>query len=479
MKDLLVRAGLGVALGLLALTANAQEVQWQAVGSPPASPSADEVPWRSVRGQAPAEAETIAAPKDSKPSRLPDFSRTEGGPPAAACPTFAAPVKIPFQGSPEVKLERDWLADMPFANSGTGGRVWVRAEYLLWGVKNDQLPILATTSSPQDRGFLGQPTTRVLFGGQGVPNQLQSGFRVNGGVWLDECQTCGIDFGYFNLGRAGYDRTLSSDQYPVLSRPFFAVNPSLNREFAEQVAFPGVSTGTLNINGSTGLWGAQANLREVLCCNCCSRWELFAGFRYLNLDEDINITEIIVQGPNNPLGNPTGTLAVVNDHFSTRNQFYGPQIGAGYERKLGRFFLGATGQVALGVTHQTLTIEGSQRLTPPGGAPSFFTGGLLTTPSNIGRFESDRFSVVPEITLTAGYQLTRRLRVFGGYNFLYWSNVIRPGDQIDRVVDVTLVPNSSSTPAGVPFSGQLRPRVLFTQTDFWAQGLNLGLQYNW
>ena len=63
--------------------------------------------------------------------------------------------------------------------------------------------------------------------------------------------------------------------------------------------------------------------------------------------------------------------------------------------------------------------------------------------------------------MNLGYWLTDNLRAYVGYNFLYWTNVIRPGDQIDHVVDLSFVPNSPALPP----SGQLRPAPLFKQTD--------------
>ena len=38
--------------------------------------------------------------------------------------------------------------------------------------------------------------------------------------------------------------------------------------------------------------------------------------------------------------------------------------------------------------------------------------------------------------MTLGYQLTETVRLYAGYNFLYWTNVARPGAQIDRNLDV-------------------------------------------
>jgi hypothetical protein len=61
-----------------------------------------------------------------------------------------------------------------------------------------------------------------------------------------------------------------------------------------------------------------------------------------------------------------------------------------------------------------------------------------------------------------------------GYNFLYVSSVIRPGDQVDRVLDITQIPNFPVP--GVQPTALGRPTVLFKETDFWAQGINLGLE---
>jgi hypothetical protein len=107
-------------------------------------------------------------------------------------------------------------------------------------------------------------------------------------------------------------------------------------------------------------------------------------------------------------------------------------------------------------------------------------GGVLALPNaNIGQYSRDVFSVVPEIGVTLGYQVTSRWRATLGYNFLYWSNLIRPGDQIDTTIDVTRVPrflppNSNVQPVFPP-----RPTVLFASTDFWAQGISFGAEYRW
>src|SRR5205823_3226983 len=120
------------------------------------------------------------------------------------------------------------------------------------------------------------------------------------------------------------------------------------------------------------------------------------------------------------------------------------------------------GKLALGVTHQEINISGGQSLTNAAGTAQAL-GGLLALNSNIGDFSRDRFSVVPELGVNVGYNLTPNLRAFCGYNFLYWSSVVRPGDQIDRGLDITRPPNfaglQNRIEAVQPLVNQVRPAV--------------------
>ena len=76
--------------------------------------------------------------------------------------------------------------------------------------------------------------------------------------------------------------------------------------------------------------------------------------------------------------------------------------------------------------------------------------------------------------MQVGYQLTPHVRTFVGYNCLYWTNTLRPGDQIDRVVDLSFVPNFA---AGGTVAN--RPLPTFRQADVWAQGVQFGVEARW
>src|SRR5262249_16222369 len=150
--------------------------------------------------------------------------------------------------------------------------------------------------------------------------------------------------------------------------------------------------------------------------------------------------------------------------FATRNQFTGLQLGTDVELRKGPCFLDLRLKVALGDVHEVVTINGSQAITPPGGGTTLFRGGLLALPSNIARFSQDRFAVLPELGINLGWAVTSRLRLFVGYDLLYLSNVLRPADQIDRVLDVTQIPNANF--GGTRPTGVGRPAVLFRENDF-------------
>lgn len=377
-------------------------------------------------------------------------------------------------------------------------RFYFEGEYLLWFTKLMKAPALVTTapppttSPPPSFGFLGQPGTTILYGGGAIGDSFHQGARFTTGVWLDDCQTCGVEARYFFLGESIQRFHADSNAFAILTRPFFRQNPPNPQESGQIVSFPPGFTfgnetaipdvqGAIDIQTLTSLWGIEFNAKECLCrCGArCGgyRVDLFAGFRYLDLQDRLAIQENLLVGQNDPVVAP-GTTAVVNDKFSSHNQFYGGQVGFRSEYHYDNLFAELRGSVAIGGTAQTLVVDGSQFVTPPGQPTQIFPGGLLAVSSNIGRHTRGAFSVVPEITLNAGYQVTPGLRFFVGYDFLLWTRVMRASEQIDRSIDVNLVPNL--VPPGVfgPVFPE-RPAVFLRQNDFWAQGVQVGLQARW
>ncbi len=349
-----------------------------------------------------------------------------------------------------------------------------KADNLLWWIKGTSTPVLATTGpAVPGGGTLGQPGTSVLFGGSNVHLNEFNGGRFTLGYWCDDCKTKGIEFTYFFIGQRTNVFSANSGQFPVITRPFFNLNRGV--EDVEITASPGQANGVLTISNSHRLWGAETNFRCNYCSGCWYRVDLLAGFRFLELTDDLNITERISFVPGATV-QPAGTQVLVSDRFGTRNQFYGGQVGTNIEMRHGRWTLDLLSKVALGSTHQVVNIQGDQTIKTPTGNVTTFQGGLLALPSNSGRFTRDRFSVVPEWGATIGYNVTDQLRLTVGYSFIYWSDVVRPSDQIDRGLNVQQIPNG---PGGPTLVGPNRPISPFRSTDFWAQGLNFGIDYKY
>jgi hypothetical protein len=169
-----------------------------------------------------------------------------------------------------------------------------------------------------------------------------------------------------------------------------------------------------------------------------------------------------------------GSKVSLQDDFRTVNRFDGGQVGLEAGGQWDRLTLDCRGQVALGSMHQVADVNGAAlRLKPDGALILLPPGGLYALRSNSGRHQQDELAWLPEARLTVGWQLTCHCQVSAGYSFLWVSRVARAGEQIDPVVNVTEFPIRSGNG---PLVGPARPAFGFNQTDFWAQGLNVGLE---
>lgn len=350
-------------------------------------------------------------------------------------------------------------------------RFWVRGEYLFWRMKGVTPTALVTTGPASSFGELGGQGTVVLVPQGGLLNDGMSGGRVSAGVVLDECRGLALDASYFILDRNQTGAFFGPDAFPVITRPFFSLNEGAER--SEAINFPGLVSGGLTFSATSAFSGGDVNLRKLAWCSCWGRVDLVAGFRYANLRDGLSVLEAGQADPS--LEVVGGATNFINDRFATDNKFYGFQVGSVAEFRWKRLFAELTGKVAFGASHQEVNINGSQLLTLPGGAPTPFAGGLLALGSNSGRRDRDEFAWLPELGINVGFCLGDHCRVFAGYNFLYWSNVLRAADQIDRVLDVNQIPNFG-TGAAVSTT---RPIVPFRDTDFWAKGLTGGVQLRW
>ena len=79
---------------------------------------------------------------------------------------------------------------------------------------------------------------------------------------------------------------------------------------------------------------------------------------------------------------------------------------------------------------------------------------------------------VPEVALSVNRRLTDHLDFSLGYSFMYWSEAVLAGDQIDTTIDGGLL-------QGGPGNGIRRPAFNFRETDFYLHAMTFGLNYRY
>jgi hypothetical protein len=319
-------------------------------------------------------------------------------------------------------------------------------------------------SEGANAGGLGQPGTVNLnsplnYGASG-------GIRLYAGGWFERSHTFGINgsltfLGQNSSGFAAWDGSGSGNA--VLNEPVAGA------PFSTQVSFPGVETGGVSVSTTSRFTGADINALLNLVRSGGWTINVMGGFRYYELNETVSIvgnstlfqTTIYTDNFGNVLAvAPPGSGVTTIDTFGTHNYFYGGQLGAEFKYQLNRWSFGAMTKLALGDMHQVVNVNGTTNVYPVNNFPVALGGGNYATIQS-GRYSQDRFAVAPEITLNVGYQFTPWLRGNIGYNFIYLSNVVRPGNQIDNT-----------------FDGVVHPSVPMANSSFWAQGLNFSLVFS-
>ena len=69
--------------------------------------------------------------------------------------------------------------------------------------------------------------------------------------------------------------------------------------------------------------------------------------------------------------------------------------------------------------------------------------------------------------------------VYAGYSALYWNQVVRPGNQMDRGINLSQNQNPSFNTAGGGLVGPALPAPQFNRSDFWAQGGTFGVEFQY
>lgn len=372
--------------------------------------------------------------------------------------------------------KRECLRD---CHMGPENCYWGGADYLQWWVKKGSIPVDLVTTGVT--GIPGDPGTTTLLGNAPLDYESFSGVRADLGRWLGERHVWGVEVGGFVLFEKTVNQSVSTDGagFPALFRPVVDVGtnpPVTSTPLAIIIGAPGIAAGSFDLSSSSELWGAEGHLVRNLAATPEFSADLLLGVRYLNLREDLVLSQHSTALGGNVLLPASGATSVaIEDRFLAFNHFYGGQVGGRFEYRYGPFALGAVGTVALGPNHEQLDVSGSTVGT--GGNPPlvvFPTGVLAVNGANVGRAGTNWFTVVPEVRVELTVQVTRGVLAHVGYDFLYVQSVVRPGDQLNNNVNFTTL--SPLSPFFGFVGGPAAPPAPFNRTDFWAQGAHAGLE---
>ncbi len=408
-------------------------------------------------------------------------------------------------------------------------RIYGSSDFLVWKIKSGSVPGLVSTvpvgviSTTTTTTFLSpitglvvsqmnNPTTVApltiqsaasLASGDKLDVGDQFGGRFTVGMWLDPEQNLGIEgTGFFITRRtAGFQSGTgnTTDQTVIAlgtSSEFFLTTPTVGGSTSINLGSGTSGTGaptlfqtftiaavrqaTSNVqgSGSTGMWGAELNAR-------CTSPSLGAvsglfGFRYLNFHEDLTLTDSfqLFQPQQFPDASNTTTLPTnfsytTADTIRTSNQFYGGQIGVDLDMYVGKFTIDLVAKAALGVMHETVNVFGVNSNSQTGGV--VMPGGLLSSAADQGNHTQDKIAFVPEINVKLGYLILPYLRFYVGYDCLYLSSVVRPGEQTGLSTS-TIQANVGGTNSQISVN---QPGFRFKANDLVVNGINFGMEFRY
>jgi hypothetical protein len=357
------------------------------------------------------------------------------------------------------------------------GRVKAEAEYLYWWTKHSPKTVPLVTTGPvvaNRTPVLGQPGVSIVLGDEEIKMPPRSGGRFTLSYGFGHNQIFSTEASYLFLIERSKTKSVKSNgsaNSKFLALPFFDV--TTDSESSTRIALPGSFSGKATLKVSNDMQGAEWNWLARAFCNHMVNLKALLGFRYWNFNEHLRFNT------SSPTVVPPFDVFKTSDQFKTHNDFYGGQFGLDAKFSWCDFFLTAKGKLALGAMHETLIIKG--QLTTNDfdgfGALQTFRGGYFALSTNIGHHSRTRFAIIPETNINLGYQILKWLNLQIGYTFLYVNKLTWASNQIDRRLNPTQAPAITSIPS-TTVQGERRPKPLFKTEQFWAQGLNVGLEFN-
>lgn len=342
---------------------------------------------------------------------------------------------------------------LPFAKAFD--HLSVRMEAATFWRENQAIPALVRTEN------FGVGSD--LFGGTVVPENQSQGFRGEA-AWRFSHDSCtSVQVRFFDAGA----QSLSFDSrtagaiptivLPYNNPPGSAPGPIVIRSPAPAVA------GDVLAHTTSDLFGGDVLLKQIAYRSCNSKLDVLFGYQTASLTESVYVNS----------SNAAGVTSLeLRDRFDTNNRFHAGVIGLSGIAYAPRWSLSGMAKMGMGNMNRYVGIDGDQTIAvgPPPVISASQDQGLHARATNMGTYQVDTFVVSPEVNVTFGFRLTRRLEATVGYDYLLLPKVARAADQFDRGLFVNL---------NNPLTGDPRPSFVLTESDLGVHSLNYGLQYRY
>jgi hypothetical protein len=383
-----------------------------------------------------------------------------------------APCEEP--GAPDI--ESKYIRENAFGeenNHWIPYRHQLNLEYLILYFKSFNLPPVATTGSILDPipGAIGQPGTLLLHGGDdGDSAGPTNAFRITWTSWLMDPELVGFDASFMIMEQRTRGVAFKGEDFgDVLSRPYF--DPIIRAANADPRAVTATKVGTMRDIQQTRMMGAEGNFKYNLTGMASMPGPvitLFGGPRWLKLDEkfimDDDTSDI-------PFGSGQSFLDI-RDNFTCYNELFGGQLGLAVRHRWDRLFLDFSTKLGILQNFQTGRILGLTRVRDDttGDILTAFQG-LYAQPTNIGNYRQEQISLMPEFGVNVGFFIFDNFKFSVGYGGFFLTNVLRPDDLIDPIVNIQ--PLNVITP--IP---PLRPApTQLGASDFWSHWINFSFEF--
>jgi hypothetical protein len=388
-------------------------------------------------------------------------------------PQEADPYSYPFDPNTGAQLPQ-W---QPGPLHQIGPEAWVRAEWLFWHITGQPVPPLIAS------GNAALPNPGVPGGGNYTPlvgptrdYNMLNGARLYFGRWFDPDGELGYEVSGFIFARQGTSDFFQNTPGQTLGVPVLSTTGALG---VYNFSVPGQSSGSLGVTTSSQLLGADAAFLHRWYTSDHFTIDGILGYRYMLLNESLDLYgRTTAFGPTATYDGtvlPVGTTVFTTDTFRANTQFHGGLVGTRVEAHTGAFTFDTYVKGAIGANIETLNIGGNTQATGFG-VTQTTVGGLRALPSNYGREVNTDLSGLTEFGVDLGVKVCSHVSLHVGYNLLYWTNVLRPGNAIDPVANVAQIPIDPTYNPNVLGS---RPIAAMHSSDLLANGLTVGIEIGW